>query len=179
MGSLFEHVFSCGKCGKELGRSDRPFDKPPYDKCPYCGVRFINGGHGFSRPGSSFKPSDGQGQQPNFGGGFTPPEQNFPNPGFDNAFNNTPFTGGGDSFDEDEESDPFERLQAPLGRRLLLAAIVGGVGLVVIAGVVGLVFLVSRAGSGSSRPRRRRRARNDDDDDYEDAPRPRSRVRRY
>src|SRR6476646_1382902 len=37
-GPLFETVWTCGKCGKEIGRGAFP-----PSQCPYCGVRLING----------------------------------------------------------------------------------------------------------------------------------------
>ena len=37
-GPLFERVWTCGKCGREIGRGNFP---PA--TCPYCGVRLING----------------------------------------------------------------------------------------------------------------------------------------
>jgi hypothetical protein len=37
-GPLFEHVWTCGKCGREIGRGNFP---PA--TCPYCGVRLVNG----------------------------------------------------------------------------------------------------------------------------------------
>jgi hypothetical protein len=47
-GPVFENVWTCGKCGKELGRG---LSAPP-DRCPHCGARIINGvGNGVSQPG--------------------------------------------------------------------------------------------------------------------------------
>jgi hypothetical protein len=70
-GPLFENVWKCGHCGKEVGRGNTP---PA--SCPYCGVRFING----------FGPSDPQynnGNQPAPNNGAMPPnsgQSNNPNP---------------------------------------------------------------------------------------------------
>lgn len=50
-GPLFEHVFTCSNCGKEVGRSSTGslLDRPA--SCPFCGVKFINGGLGNGNPG--------------------------------------------------------------------------------------------------------------------------------
>jgi hypothetical protein len=37
-GPLFESIWKCGKCGKEVGRGNFP----PAN-CPFCGVRLVNG----------------------------------------------------------------------------------------------------------------------------------------
>jgi hypothetical protein len=39
-GPLFEKVYTCSKCGKELGRGNV---QPALQNCPFCGVNFING----------------------------------------------------------------------------------------------------------------------------------------
>lgn len=176
--------FTCSKCRRVLGTSDSPLDKPPYDKCPYCGVRFANS-DGWNRGGSTFRPEEGAGAGEGAppippvlgggggGGGFTPPSPPVPPAGV-----RGPAADRGSSWDEDEEDSS---IQAPFGKRILLAGVVGLVGLVVIVGVVGLILLVSRAGGGSKRPRRRRlreREREPSEEEYE-MPQPRSRVRRY
>ena len=49
-GGGIEFTFTCTKCGKEAGRGRTMLDGPA--SCPFCGVRFINGGMGgFGNPG--------------------------------------------------------------------------------------------------------------------------------
>ena len=67
-GPLFENVWTCGKCGREIGRGNFP---PA--TCPYCGVRLING-IGPADP----KYNNGNQPAPN-NGAMMPP--NNPNPG--------------------------------------------------------------------------------------------------
>ena len=71
-GPIFEKVWTCGKCGREIGRGDFP----PAN-CPYCGVRLING-IGPADP----KYNNGNQPAPN-NGGMIPPnnlQPNNPNP---------------------------------------------------------------------------------------------------
>src|SRR5690348_16543018 len=67
-GPLIERVWTCGHCGKEVGRGNTP---PA--QCPFCGVRFING-FGPSNP----QANNGNPPPPN-NGGQMPPDN--PNPG--------------------------------------------------------------------------------------------------
>jgi hypothetical protein len=67
-GPKFERVWTCGKCGKEIGRGSFP-----PGTCPFCGVKIINGIGGGSNP---IKPMPG----PNPGPGPMPPFPG-PNPG--------------------------------------------------------------------------------------------------
>lgn len=62
-GSMFEYVWTCSKCGAKVGRSNSMIDAP--SSCPSCGVRFINGGIGSKRPGSSFRPESGNNNRNN------------------------------------------------------------------------------------------------------------------
>jgi DNA-directed RNA polymerase subunit RPC12/RpoP len=55
-GPMFENIWTCGKCGKELGRG---LSAPP-DRCPHCGAHIINGvGKGVSQPGMQGSVSTG------------------------------------------------------------------------------------------------------------------------
>ena len=47
-GGGIEFVHSCSKCGREVGRSKSMLDGPA--SCPFCGVKFINGGFGAGNP---------------------------------------------------------------------------------------------------------------------------------
>lgn len=59
LGGGFEHVWTCSNCRSEIGRSKSGIDRPSFSHCPNCNVKFINGGIGMSRPGSTFRPSNG------------------------------------------------------------------------------------------------------------------------
>src|SRR5437764_596322 len=75
----FEHVWTCGKCGKELGRGKSLLEKPNYTSCPFCGVHFVNGG-GFGV--GPLNPGNGQGapNQPQAPNPTMPNGQQAPNP---------------------------------------------------------------------------------------------------
>jgi hypothetical protein len=86
-GPLFETVWKCGRCGREVARGNTP----PPASCPFCGVRFING---FGPPGPAPNngnqpaPNNGQANNPmpgmmppaNQNSGQVPPNNPLPNP---------------------------------------------------------------------------------------------------
>jgi hypothetical protein len=78
-GPLITHVWTCGKCGKEIGTGNFP----PAN-CPFCGVRLINGigpanpnggGNGNMQP-----PTNNQPRVPNNPGNPNPPDAPNDNP---------------------------------------------------------------------------------------------------
>src|SRR5262249_14426932 len=68
-GHMFETVWTCGKCGREVGRGGMA-----PGSCPYCGVKFING-FGPSNVG----PNGGGMPPTNPPNGMVPPGTNPPN----------------------------------------------------------------------------------------------------
>jgi len=67
-GKMFEKIWTCSKCGREVGRGDFP-----PGNCPHCGVRFINGVGGGNPGGGPVNVGSG----PNTG----PPVVNGPSSG--------------------------------------------------------------------------------------------------
>jgi DNA-directed RNA polymerase subunit RPC12/RpoP len=177
---LFEHVWTCSHCGKELGRSSSGIDRPPYDSCPYCGAKFMNNiGGKFQRPGSSFRPSDGgpppSHQQPpggfappsNSGGPGAPPNSGQPPGGPSGGFG--PGRDGSPDADVNEEEPAFpEDSDLPsTGTQgsfssLRLWLLVGGLVVLMLAGGAGGVVLIligmkRRKPARASKRRRQRR----------------------
>lgn len=168
-GSLFEHVWSCSNCRRELGRSDSAFDKPHYSSCPFCGVKFSDSlGWGRRRAGSSFRPSSGGAARGGSGGGG-------------GAGDTTPAPRGPASPSSPDMVNPAgentEGDAAPAGSRAssgipLWVIVVGVLALLGVFGVGGLMLLVFFIGrppkSPGARRRKKRRRREDDDDEFDD-----------
>ena len=139
----FETIWSCSRCGAELGRGAAP---PNLTKCPVCGAFF-------------------------FGGGANNGPLNLPKidiPRFDAnefKFQNTepPFTLPADSVDGGGlPKDLFDLGGSPSGSSRKGAAIAGAIvgGLLVIGLIVFIAIMASRQ---SSRPQPRRRRMDMDD----------------
>jgi len=179
-GKLFETVWTCSKCGREVGRGDFP-----PGSCPYCGVNFVNGFGPANPPGGApFNPPMNPGTNPPFNPGMPPggnpqppfnpaPPNNQPNnsggpegPGQAGQDDNVapgvqPFTGG----NANRPSSPSGERTAPMwvGRVVLgLLVVVFALALVAVCVVIVVirnasqssVGVSSRHGPPARRPRR-------------------------
>lgn len=196
-GPLFETVWKCGKCQKEIGTGAFP---PA--TCPHCGVHLINGmGNGDKpardnpggfnalrgpQPGPQPGPVD---PPPAFDGGMPGPQAG----PLGGAVDPDPFGQNGGNWrpdhlrELDHEQDKSDRAkrEAEASRRRtfwIVLGIVGGVGTLLIVAMV--VFgILAQSGNNKKRAARRpkrkpvssRRYEDDDEDDYI----PRKRSRRY
>lgn len=166
----FENVWTCSKCGKELGRGKTLAEKPNYTQCPFCGAHFINGG-GFGAAPLNPGPGLGLPNQPN---PTLPNGPQVPNPVVPNgpqatnpALPNLPTVGpagpsaanppaASSSSTSDTEVSPGSARKIGIGIGIVVAAVV----------LVGLaVFVIVNGSSGGSGKKRRRRARDDYYDD--------------
>lgn len=185
-GGAIERVWTCGKCGKEIGRGAFP-----PNTCQHCGVRIINGMGGGDRPaqndnnggfnapgnqpGLQPQPRPGMGIQPQPGGdfraeGFDPPPPVNQNPANQDNWiaPATPLTS-----DKVESSSSSGVFWTVLG-------IVFGLGVLLIIGLV-LFAILSQGGKKKARrkPKRSTTRKQYDDDDDDDEYIPRSKRRRY
>jgi DNA-directed RNA polymerase subunit RPC12/RpoP len=169
-GPMFETVWTCGKCGREVGRGN---GLPP-GSCPYCGVKFING-FGPSNP-----PANG-GMPP-----MNPPNGSMP-PGANPGAPNNPDAGAAPQGPVTlppaprDESEPMTLPEAPpstppatgtnTGSQSFTPVfsaklVLGGLALVaalVLVGVAGVVVLINMNSNNAPTPRRRRRRVDDFD----------------
>jgi hypothetical protein len=161
MGPPIEHVWTCSNCGRELGRGRSLLNKPSYDKCPFCGARFINGG-GFGprlmNPPSA--PGGMPGQFPGRAGPVNPmPPANL------GPSNSGPFQQPAQNSAWSDNSSSDSSSGDSVGKTL---AIAGGVAFVSLGLIGGIVFAVVQSSGGKKRRRRRRRRYADDEDFYDD-----------
>ncbi len=175
-GPIFKNVWTCGKCGREIGEGAFP---PA--TCPYCGARLANGigpadpkyggnPNAGANPGMPAGPP-GMPNMPNMPGiPNTPPAQqpdvNVPGPGINPPIVQevNPNASGGNA---------QSVAGTPVALRVVLVLAAGLAALVLIV-VVALVIWGVAASQTGKRPRRRGR-RDDDEDD--DLPPPRRRPR--
>jgi hypothetical protein len=164
-GPVIKHVWTCSRCGHEIG--DGAF---PPAQCPFCGAKIING-VGPSQPG--FGGGNGPpnpGGMPNMPGGVPPPNNPAPPPVPDNQqfpvlgppVGNDPGPGNFNVPDGSLQRDaPSAGPGSSSGVRIAavvllgLAALLAVVVLIVVAVVV--VYGLSARGKEAPRPRRRRR----------------------
>lgn len=156
----FERVWTCEKCGKEVGRGNYP---PA--SCQHCGVRLING------IGGGDKPIGNGGNAPN---GTMPPSAIMPPPPVIDPYVRTPEiptyppatyppspTYPQTTYYPSSTSAPTPSSTSSgpsVGRVLIVAAgIVTGVMLLIIAAIVGVIIVSSHAGKTTKRSARRRR----------------------
>ena len=185
-GSMFERVWTCGKCGKEIGRGNFP-----PGTCQFCGTKLINGIGGGDKP-------IGGGTNPGMPGtnpampGMNPGMPTTPNPAMPPVVQPPMFPAAGPTY-PDASSPPYtppaytppvytpsgssgstpattESSGPSTGRLLIMigAAVTGIMVLIVV--VIAVIAIVSR--SSKKRPAkravRRRPARRDRDDDDDD-----------
>lgn len=163
-GPLFERIWSCEKCGKDIGRGNFP----PAN-CPHCGVRLING------IGKGDKPSGGGNSGPIYpnnipgapnSGGLTPPMPAPPtNPPYTpveppNYTPNPTYPAYQPS--TIQPADPSTSSNGPsIGRVLIIvAAVVTGVVIFIVAVIIVMIIVTRNASSSinqASRGKRRRR----------------------
>jgi hypothetical protein len=137
-----------------LGRGRTPLDKPSYDKCPFCGARFINGG-GFG-PRLMNPPS----------GPVTQPVP-FPQPPV-NVNPPTPAVPQPTQIPAWDDPSSVDSSGPSGDVALKTLAIGGGVAFVSLGLIGGIVFAVIQSSGGKKRRRRRRRRYQDDDWDDDD-----------
>ncbi len=184
--------YICDNCGKVVGQGNFQLRDAP-SSCPFCGVRFINGGRGRGGPppgNPGVTPPGNPGMQPPFNpGNGVPPVM--PNPGFPpNA--GQPANPGFQPANPVAQAPPVDPIkpaadvaqpsnQAPAagtstpttsppregksGNNMMIALVIGiiVVGLFILAGGTWLM-IVALKGNGNSGRKPRRRYRDDYDD---------------
>ena len=187
-----ERVWTCGKCGKEIGRGAFP-----PGTCPHCGVRIVNGMGGGDQPAQpnnngEFNTPDNRtrrGMQPRPQPGIQPPQGGDFNAGnFDPPpMNPQPAFGGQPDLNENwlPPANEFPQAKPEASSSSGLFWTVFGIvfGLIILL-VIGLVLFAVLSQSGKKKARRKptrasTRKRRDDDDDDDDDYIPRSKRRRY
>jgi hypothetical protein len=176
-GPLFETVWVCGKCGREVQRIQ---DGPPPSSCPHCGVKFRNGFGPANPPANGGPPMN----PPN---GLAPPADNNPQ-GPNPAGPNNPDGGAAPRgprtlpFEPQDEAEPVKLPDPPPPASPSSAGsssgsqsftpvfspklVLGGLALVaalVLVGVAGAIVLINMNSNNSPPPRRRRRRVDDFD----------------
>jgi len=127
---MFETVWKCMSCGAELGRGGQ---MPRLEKCPHCGVRFINGTNPFPvEPPQGVNPTQPPGSPP----AVEPPAVSSP---FVNQSTPSSSPAGG----------------PPVSLFLIVIAL--GVIVVTALGVVGFVVLIMWIAKSANRPAPQRR----------------------
>ena len=167
-GPLLERVWSCEKCGKEVGRGNYP-----PSSCQHCGVQLINGiGRGDRPTGTGTSPNipiSGPGTGMSSGPGISPitpttpyvPPPNYPTTNYPTTYN--------------APSNPPTPTTAPPSRPLgtvliIIAGVVTGVVLLIVIGIIATVVIARSASKrparrGKAAARRKRKVRDEDDDD--------------
>ena len=158
MGGGFEFVYTCTNCRKEVGRGRTGLDGPA--SCPFCGVRFINGGFGGGGgpamppfgdiPG--FPPSNFRPAQP---APVMPPQQP--------AALAQPFMAPQAPISGDASNSTT--VAAPSGSKWLIPGIIAMVVLGLL-GVGGVWMMLASMNKDEPALRRSRKRRRRDDDDY-------------
>ncbi len=157
-------VYTCSKCSREVGKYD--------PTCPYCGVRFTNGGIPVNNPAGR-NPGMAPGMMPGTGPGMIPP--NTPAPP-----QNLPPSGPAQNplFQEAAEppvSSPTSTTTVPSGgppvstasgMRWVIPVLIGIVVLAIL-GAGGIWMLIANSNSNKRPARRSRSRRRRDEDDYE------------
>ncbi len=165
-GPLLERVWSCEKCGKEVGRGNFP-----PSSCQHCGVQLING------IGRGDLPT-GTGTSPNMP--ITAPGTGMPSgPGVIPMAPTTPYVPPSNYPPANYPSTTYTTTPAPatapssrpLGTVLIIiAGVVTGVVLLIVIGVIATVVIARGASKRPARrskvaARRKRKVRDEDDDD--------------
>jgi hypothetical protein len=203
-GPLFENVWTCSGCKKEIGRGAFP-----PDTCPHCNARIINGMGNGDKPARN---DDGGMMAPRMdprgmggemrgppapapgvvGGDFIAPEDPLvPLPNrrggmgveFNLPNNADPWKSDFEREREEEERRWKEEEKAKASARSMIWTVIGVVAGLSTLLVIGVVLFAIMSQSSRKKPARRRKRRvsryDDEDDDDEDDYIPRSKRRRY